>query len=147
MRFTRTAVAWEILEKIPRQTRQLVQKKIPLSIQTFMSAFGEQFVNLAERRHAVATVNGTAEVHLALIGAGVRKGDHAIVPDLTFAAKVNAVYHAGAIPVFVDVDADSWTLDPVQLARVFDTSGSGEISVANLGFGWPSFLTKTRCPK
>jgi perosamine synthetase len=94
----------------------------------FVAAFEERIATLAERSHAVATVNGTAALHLALIGAGVRKGDHVIVPDWTFAATANAVYHAGAIPIFVDVDADSWTLDPVQLARVFDTSGSGKIS-------------------
>ena len=74
----------------------------------FVTAFEEQIATLAERGYAVATVNGAAALHLALIGVGVRKGDHVVAPDWTFAASANAVHHAGAIPVFVDVDADSW---------------------------------------
>ena len=74
----------------------------------FVTAFEKQIATLAERGYAVATVNGAAALHLALIGVGVRKGDHVVAPDWTFAALANAVHHAGAIPVFVDVDADSW---------------------------------------
>ena len=54
--------------------------------------------------HAVAVVNGTAGLHLALLAAGVRPGDRVVAPALTFIATANAVRHAGAEPVFVDCD-------------------------------------------
>lgn len=71
----------------------------------------------AARRFAVATVNGTAALHLALIAVGVRPGDRVIVPDWTFAATANAVAHAGGSPVFVDVRKADWALDPELLAE------------------------------
>jgi dTDP-4-amino-4,6-dideoxygalactose transaminase len=64
----------------------------------------------------VAMMNGTGALHLALVAAGVKPGDQVIVPDFTFAATANAVLHAGAVPLFVDVTAESWTLDPEQVA-------------------------------
>ena len=63
---------------------------------------------LCGRRHAVATVNGTTALHLALLVAGVGAGDLVVVPDFTFAATANAVAHAGATPLFVDVTEESW---------------------------------------
>ncbi len=104
----------------------------------FVTAFEEKTAELAGRKAAVATINGTAALHLALIGAGVQKGDYVVVPDWTFAATANAVYHAGAIPVFVDVDAETWTLDPEQLARAFESieneNISAVIAVDTLGY-------------
>jgi perosamine synthetase len=104
----------------------------------FVTSFELQIAELAGRGFAVATMNGTAALHLALVGIGVGTGDHVVVPDWTFAATANAVYHAGAIPVFVDVDADSWTLDPNQLERVFDSPDhekiSAVIAVDTLGY-------------
>ncbi len=77
-----------------------------------VTAFEGALRELTGRRHAVALVNGTAALHMALVGAGVRPGDRVIVPDWTFAASVNAVCHAGAVPVFVDVTDEDWGLDP-----------------------------------
>jgi perosamine synthetase len=66
--------------------------------------------------HAIAVVNGTAALHLALQLAGVRAGDEVIVPTLTFVATANAVSYCGAIPHFVDVAPPSLGIDP----RKFD---------------------------
>jgi perosamine synthetase len=60
---------------------------------------------------ALSVSNGTVALHLALVSLGIGPGDEVIVPDLTFAATASAVVHAGATPVFVDVDPDTWTLD------------------------------------
>jgi dTDP-4-amino-4,6-dideoxygalactose transaminase len=79
--------------------------------------------------HAVATVNGTTALHLALIAAGVGPGDLVAVPDFTFVATANAVVHAGARPLFVDVDEVSWTLDPAALARAFEIHGKAIAAV------------------
>jgi len=62
--------------------------------------------------HAVAVANGTVALHLALVVMGIGPGDEVIVPDLTFAASANAILHAGATPVIVDVRSDTWCIDP-----------------------------------
>jgi len=69
---------------------------------------------------AVACVNGTAALHIALLLAGVKPGDEVFVPTLTFIAPVNAVRYAGAEPVFLDCD-DYLNLDPAAL-RMFLTT-------------------------
>jgi dTDP-4-amino-4,6-dideoxygalactose transaminase len=68
----------------------------------------------------VATVNGTAGLHLSLIAAGVGADDLVAVPDWAFVATANAVRHAGATPLLVDVSSQSWTLDPELLAEALD---------------------------
>ena len=79
---------------------------------TFVSSVGK-FVNQFEAdlaaytgaRHAVAVVNGTAALHIALMLAGVRAGDEVLVPALTFVATANAITYCGATPHFVDSEA------------------------------------------
>lgn len=77
-----------------------------------VSKFEKLVAQYTSRRFAVATVNGTAALHLALMAVGVKSDDHVIVPDWTFAASANAVAHVGAVPHFVDVNAEDWALDP-----------------------------------
>jgi perosamine synthetase len=60
--------------------------------------------------------NGTVALHLALAAYGIGPGDEVIVPDLTFAATLNAVIYTGATPVLVDVAADTWNMDPDAVA-------------------------------
>ena len=83
-----------------------------------VAAFEAAVAAVTGRAHAVAVINGTAALHLALLAAGVRPGDRVIVPDWTFAASVNAVAHAGAVPYLVDVSAGDWALDPELVAAV-----------------------------
>lgn len=70
----------------------------------YVERFEERLRALLGADHAVAVVNGTAGLHLALLAAGVAPGDRVIVPALTFIATANAVRHAGAEPIFVDCD-------------------------------------------
>jgi perosamine synthetase len=94
---------------------------------TFVSSVGE-YVNRFERmmadltgaKYAIATVNGTTALHLALILAGVKPGDEVITQPLTFVATANAITHAGAIPVFVDVDLDTMGMSPAALEAFLD---------------------------
>jgi dTDP-4-amino-4,6-dideoxygalactose transaminase len=74
-------------------------------------ALENEMARLTGRAFAVATVNGTAALHMALLGIGIGAGDMVIVPDWTFAATANAVAHAGAQPLLVDVSAADWALD------------------------------------
>lgn len=60
--------------------------------------------------YAVAVSNGTVALHLALVSLGVGDKDEVIVPDMTFASSVNAVLHAGATPILVDVDKDTFNI-------------------------------------
>src|SRR5690349_23451161 len=82
-----------------------------------LDAFEEQVAELIGVRHAVALSSGTAALHLALIAAGVRRGDTVLVPSFTFAATANAVMYLGARPVFLDSTAQSWNVDPGLVAE------------------------------
>jgi perosamine synthetase len=89
---------------------------------TFVSSVG-RYVDLFEHKlaeytgakRAVATVNGTSALQVALRLAGVRPGDEVITQPLTFVATANAVSHLGAVPVFVDVDKDTMGMSPEAL--------------------------------
>ena len=90
---------------------------------TFVSSAGKyvgQFeAMLAEytgAKHAVAVVNGTAALHVALKLAGVHPEDEVVVPALSFVATANAVAHCGAVPHFVDSNLESMGIDPAALA-------------------------------
>ncbi|MBE3573278.1 MAG: LegC family aminotransferase [Moorella humiferrea] len=79
--------------------------------------FEERFAAYLGINHAVAVVNGTAGLHLALKLLGIGPGDEVIVPALTFIATVNPVVYVGARPVVVDVDPCSWNIDPAAIER------------------------------
>jgi perosamine synthetase len=68
-------------------------------------------------QHAVAVCNGTAALHLALVATGIGPGDEVMVPDLTYVATANAVTYTGAKVVLVDVDPDTWCIDPAEVDR------------------------------
>ncbi|MEW6172105.1 MAG: LegC family aminotransferase [Bacillota bacterium] len=72
--------------------------------------FEERFAAYVGARCAVATVNGTSAIHLALRLLGIRPGDEVIVPALTFIGTVNPVVYLGATPVVVDVDPQTWNI-------------------------------------
>lgn len=82
----------------------------------------KQIAALAGRGHAVASVNGTTALQLALMAAGVVHGDYVIVPDWTFVATANAVRHVGATPIFADVTEETWTLDPAVVDTILKNS-------------------------
>jgi len=77
------------------------------------AAFEERFAAYCGAPHAVATNNGTAALHAALLAGGVGPGDEVIVPSFSFIATATAVSMCGAVPVFADVDPDRFTIDLV----------------------------------
>ena len=77
----------------------------------FVREFEESFGRFVGTPNAVVTSNGTVALHLALVALGIGPGDEVIVPDLTFAAPVNAVLYVGATPVLVDVDPVTMAMD------------------------------------
>ncbi len=68
-------------------------------------------------KHGVATTSCTTALHLALVVAGVGPGDEVIVPSFTFIASANAVVYCGATPVFADIDARTYNVDPADVER------------------------------
>lgn len=81
----------------------------------FVSMFEEGFSHYCGVDYGVATSNGTTALHLALTALGIGKGDEVIVPDITFAATINAVIYTGATPVIVDIEENSWCIDPAKI--------------------------------
>ena len=95
-------------------------------------------------RYAVAVINGTAAIHLAVIEAGVKPGDHVLCSDMTFCATVNPVLYAGGIPVFVESEYETWNMDPAALEKAFSLyPDSGVVICANL-YGTPAKLDQIR---
>lgn len=77
-----------------------------------VAEFEDLLARWSDTQFAVAVANGTVALHLALLAYGIGRGDEVIVPDLTFVATANAVRYCGATPVLVDIEPDTWTLDP-----------------------------------
>lgn len=82
----------------------------------FVKRFEAEIAKRLGVEHVLAVSNGTVALHLALLALGVGAGDEVLVPNLTFAATINTVIQAGATPVMVDVDPQSWNMDPAAAA-------------------------------
>lgn len=78
----------------------------------FVDEFEKKISLVVGTKYAVATVNGTSALHIALKVLGVKPGDEVIIPTLTFIAPVNAVIYCGARPIFFDIEKDSLGLCP-----------------------------------
>lgn len=85
------------------------------SVGAKVTEFEEKLAAFTGSKYAVATVNGTAALHVAIELAGVKPGDEVISQSLTFIATCNAISYAGAKPLFVDVDLDTMGLSPAAL--------------------------------
>ena len=81
----------------------------------YKDIFEKEFSKFCSTKYGITTSNGTVALHLALLALGIGKGDEVIVPDLTFAATINAVLYTGATPVIVDIEKDSWCIDPARI--------------------------------
>lgn len=85
------------------------------SVGQFVDRFEDDLAKFTGARHAVAVVNGTAALHVALLLAGVKSNDEVLVPSLTFAATVNAISYCGAQPHFVDSEVSTLGIDVAKL--------------------------------
>lgn len=85
------------------------------SVGAYVTRFEEMMQQITGAKFAIATVNGTTALHLALVLAGVKWGEEVITQPLTFVATANAIVHAGGISVFVDVDKDTMGMSPQAL--------------------------------
>jgi len=90
------------------------------SVGSFVDRFERELAAYVGTKHAVATVNGTSALHVALLVAGVQPDDEVLVSTLTFIAPANAIRYVGAWPVFIDAEPDYWQMDPAQVADFLD---------------------------
>lgn len=91
------------------------------SVGKFVTKFEEMIADFTGAKYAVAAVNGTAALHIALKLVGVETGDLIITQSLTFVATANAISYCGAEPVFLDVDRDTLGLSPIAVKRFIET--------------------------
>jgi perosamine synthetase len=99
----------------------------------FVRAFERAFAERIGVRHVVATNSGTSALELVMWALGIGPGDEVIVPALTFAAPASVIIHTGARPVFCDIDQESWTLDPKQVAQAITPNTKAILAVDILG--------------
>ncbi len=85
------------------------------SIGKFVDLFEDNLASYTGAKHAVAVVNGTAALHIALKLAGVRQGHEVLIPALTFVATANAVSYCNAVPHFVDSESNTLGIDVAKL--------------------------------
>lgn len=82
------------------------------SVGSFVDQFETEIARYAGTDHAVATVNGTAALHTALLAVDVQPDDEVLVSTLTFIASANAIHYANAHPVLIDAESRHWQMDP-----------------------------------
>ncbi|MFQ6130796.1 MAG: DegT/DnrJ/EryC1/StrS family aminotransferase [Armatimonadota bacterium] len=99
---------------------------------TAIEEFQQRWAEYCEAKHCVCVNCGTTAIELALRSLGVGAGDEVIMPAYTFIATATAALHAGAVPVFADIDADSFLLDP-EAARSAVTDKTKAIIAAHIG--------------
>ncbi|MEI7703037.1 MAG: DegT/DnrJ/EryC1/StrS family aminotransferase [Deltaproteobacteria bacterium] len=95
----------------------------------FVGRFEAEFARLSGTRSAIGVANGTLALHLALLTLDLHPGDEVLVPSLTYIATANAVRYCGAEPVFVDVDPQTWCIDPAKLDGAITPRTKGVIPV------------------
>ena len=98
------------------------------SVGAKVTEFEEKVAEFTGSKYAIATVNGTAALHVAIELAGVKPGDEVISQALTFIATCNAISYAGAKPIFIDVDFDTMGLSPDSLKRFLDQNAEKRVS-------------------
>ena len=90
------------------------------SVGKYVDIFEKEFAKTVGSKYAIATVNGTAALHISLLLAGVKRDDEVITQPLTFIATCNAISYIGASPIFVDVDLDTVGLSPESLKNFLE---------------------------
>ena len=83
----------------------------------YLEKFKKKLEKILKKKYIVPVINGTSALHLALIASGVKKNDEVIVPDLSYVAAANAVAYIGAIPNFVDIDINTYSICPLKLEK------------------------------
>jgi perosamine synthetase len=100
---------------------------------SYVDRFEKMVAERAGTKYAIATVNGTAALHIALMLAGVEADDEVLVSSLTFIAPANAIRYLGAWPVFIDAEPRYWQINP-----------AGVIDFLEKGCRWDGQILRNR---
>src|SRR5690606_24431297 len=98
-----------------------------------VAQFEAEFATYVGAHHACAVSNCTTALHLALLATGVGVGDEVITVSHSFIATANAVHYCGAVPVFVDTEADGFNIDPDRVLAAITSRTRAIICVHQLG--------------
>jgi perosamine synthetase len=90
------------------------------SVGSYVDRFERTLAEYVGTKYAIATVNGTAALHIALLAAGVQPDDEVLVSTLSFIAPANAIRYAGAWPVFIDAEPRYWQMDPEKVVAFLE---------------------------
>jgi dTDP-4-amino-4,6-dideoxygalactose transaminase len=104
--------------------------------------FEKEFAKFHGAKHGIAVTNGTAALEVTLAGLGIKPGDEVIVPNFTFVATASAVLFANALPVLVDVDPETYCIDPA-LVEAAITPNTRAVIAVHMG-GHPADLDRLR---
>ena len=91
--------------------------------------FEREFNRFIQAKHTVGVNSGTSALHLALLGSGIKAGDEVIVPAMSFLASLASIEYAKATPVVVDVESDSYCLDPLKVESAITNKTKAIIAV------------------
>lgn len=94
--------------------------------------------------YAVALATGTASLHMAIKAAGVKPGDKVFCSDTTFSASVNPIVYEGGIPVFIDVEYDTWNMSPAALEKAFQLYPDVKVVVLVHLYGTPAKIDEIK---
>src|SRR3989344_642831 len=83
----------------------------------FITELEEKFAAFCGVKYGVSCSNGTTALHLAVEALGIGAGDEVIIPTFTMAATCNAVIYAGAKPVLIDAEKETWNMDVAQIEK------------------------------
>jgi len=106
-----------------KYVQECIDSTFVSSVGKFVERFEDELANYTGAKHAVAVVNGTEALHMALLLAGVKSGEEVLVPALTFVGSANAVSYCGAKPHFVDSEECTLGMDPEAL-RIYLNSAT-----------------------
>jgi perosamine synthetase len=98
-----------------------------------VAAFEREFAAFVGAPHACAVSSATTALHLSLLGVGVRPGDEVVTVSHSYLATANAIRYCGALPVFVDVQRDTFNLDPARLEEALTARTRAILAVHQIG--------------
>jgi perosamine synthetase len=98
-----------------------------------VAEFEKKFAEYVRADHAVAVSSCTTALHLALVAAGIKAGDEVLCPSLSFIATANVIAHCAAVPVFVDIDATTYNIDPNRIESAITPRTKAILVVHQIG--------------
>lgn len=133
--------SWRIDDKEFEYVNELLKSGFPgRQTRSFTAELEALFAKKFNSRYAISFVNGTATLHAALYAAGVGEGDEVIVPPLTMSSTSLAVLHAGAVPVYADIDPETFLISSAAVEKAITPRTKAIMPVAL--YGLPPELDK-----